>query len=118
MSTRTKRFHNSPSNAAWSRCRAVVAWIIEGERERPGLPRADFSRVRNPLPYWVGRREQLRGFQGFRVMPRYHKTDPPAKVFVANFAISTAPASSRRSATVALTSITRLRYCPTPHVVG
>src|SRR6185436_4650999 len=48
----------------------------------------------------------LRGFQGFRVTPRYHSTDPPAKVLVANFAISTAPASSRRSATAAFKSIT------------
>ena len=58
-----------------------------------------------------------RGFQGFRVMPRYHKTDPPANVFVANFATSTAPAFSSRSATAAFTSITRSRYCPTPQVV-
>src|SRR6478735_9770443 len=55
----------------------------------------------------------LRGFQGLRVMPRYHTTEPPAKVLVANFATSTAPASSKRSATAAFTSITRLRYSPT-----
>src|SRR5262245_923456 len=60
----------------------------------------------------------LRGFQGFRVMPRYHKTNPPANVLVASFATSTAPASSSRSATAAFTSITRCRNCPTPHVVG
>src|ERR1041385_5852630 len=53
-----------------------------------------------------------RGFQGLRVMPRYHTTDPPAKGFVANFATSTAPDSSRRSATAAFTSITRSRYFP------
>src|SRR5262245_63742214 len=54
-----------------------------------------------------------RGFQGLRVIPRYHRTDPPARVFVASFATSTAPASSRRWATAAFTSITRSRYCPT-----
>src|SRR5579863_4322338 len=64
-----------------------------------------------PAAFW-------RGFQGLRVMPRYQTTDPPANVFVANFATSTAPAFSSRSATAALTSITRSRNCPTPHVVG
>src|SRR5579864_2592282 len=59
-----------------------------------------------------------RGFQGFRVMPRYHKSEPPANGFVANFATSTAPAFSSRSATVAFTSMTRSRYCETPQVVG
>src|SRR5690348_3045842 len=60
----------------------------------------------------------LRGFQGFRVIPRYHRTEPPARVLVASFATSTAPACSNRSATAAFTSITRSRYCPTPQVVG
>ena len=60
----------------------------------------------------------LRGFQGLRVMPRYQKTDPPANVLVANFATSTVPAFSSRSATAAFTSMMRSRYCPTPHVVG
>src|SRR3954454_24341860 len=87
--------------------------VVSVPMEKPTSPAADATADPDDEPA-----ASLRGFQGLRVMPRYHETDPPANVLVANFATSTAPAFSSRSATAAFTSMMRSRYLPTPHVVG
>src|ERR1700678_4005507 len=61
--------------------------------------------------------EPVRGSHGLRVRPPNHWS-PIASAPRESLATSTAPASSRRAATVALTSITRLLNGVAPQVVG
>src|SRR5437868_3216136 len=60
--------------------------------------------------------EPCEGFQGLRVRPPYHLS-PSARAPRVSLATRTAPAESRRSTTVASSSIICFSYPPAPQVV-
>src|ERR1700733_2206373 len=101
--------------------RPVVPQRVEGELIEPSVSDPMAKLTHPAATALAGPAEEpldpCSGFHGLRVRPPY-QTSPIASAPRVSLATSTAPAASRRSTTVASSSMTWCSYPAAPHVVG